>query len=55
LAAGGVTEGHEREMVGVARTAFGLGEKVLVLGQHKVRMFIVDIIISRFKFFHRYS
>ena len=55
LAAGGVTEGHGREMVGQARTTFGLGEKDLVLGQHKVGMFIVDIIISRFKFFHRYS
>ena len=39
LTASGVTEGHEREMVAQARTAFGLGEKDLVLGQHKVSMF----------------
>ena len=39
LTASGITEGHEREMVGQARTAFGLGEKDLVLGQHKVRLF----------------
>ena len=39
LTAGGVTEGHDREMVAQARTAFGLGEKDLVLGQHKVSIF----------------
>jgi chitin synthase len=38
LTAGNVTEGHDREMVAQARTAFSLGEKVLVLGQHKVSM-----------------
>jgi len=42
LTAGGATEGHEREMVGQARTAFGLGDKDLVLGQHKVGMLSVS-------------
>ena len=42
LTAGGDTEGHEREMVGQARTAFGLGDKDLVLGQHKVGMLSVS-------------
>jgi len=46
LAAGGVTEGNEREMVGQARTAFGLGEKDLVLGQHKVSLLIDHINLS---------
>ena len=55
LAAAGVSEGHEREMVGQARAVYGLGEKDLVLGQHKVSMFIIHIILSRLKFFHRYS
>jgi chitin synthase len=36
LNAAGVTEGSTRELVGQARTAFGLGEKNLVLGQHRV-------------------
>ena len=35
LTASGVTEGHDREMVAQARTAYGLGEKDLVLGQPK--------------------
>ena len=39
LTASSVTQGHERELVGQARTAFGLGEKDLVLGQHKVCTF----------------
>ena len=53
LTVSGVTKGHEREMVVQARTAFGLGEKDLVLGQHKVGMFIVHIILS-LTFFYRY-
>ena len=53
LTASGVIEGHEREMVGQARTTFGLGEKDLVLGQHKVRT-IVLITISILTVFHRY-
>ncbi|KJA23760.1 glycosyltransferase family 2 protein [Hypholoma sublateritium FD-334 SS-4] len=36
LSAGGVTEGDDREVIAQARTAFGLGEKDLVLGLHKV-------------------
>ncbi|KAJ7473492.1 glycosyltransferase family 2 protein [Mycena latifolia] len=36
LEAGGVSEGEERERVQQARTAFGLGEKDVVLGVHKV-------------------
>jgi chitin synthase len=34
LTANDVTEGHDQELVGQARTAFGLGDKDLVLGQH---------------------
>ena len=53
LTARGVTEGHEREMVGQARTAFGLGEKDLVLGQHKVcTIFLIIILVLTV--FHRY-
>ena len=44
LTASSVTEGHEREMVAQARTAFSLGEKDLVLGQHKVGMFHITIL-----------
>ncbi|KAJ7200874.1 glycosyltransferase family 2 protein [Mycena pura] len=36
MEAGGVTEGTERERVEYARTAFGLDEKDVVLGVHKV-------------------
>ena len=36
LAAGGVTEGDDREVIAQARTAFGLSERDLVLGLHKV-------------------
>ncbi|KAJ6489438.1 glycosyltransferase family 2 protein [Mycena vulgaris] len=36
MEAGGVSEGGERERVEQARTAFGLGEKDVVLGVHKV-------------------
>ncbi|KAJ7117961.1 glycosyltransferase family 2 protein [Mycena crocata] len=36
LEAGGVTEGSERERVEQARTAFGMGEKDVVVGTHKV-------------------
>lgn len=39
LQAGGVTEGNEREVIAQARTAFGLSEKDLVLGTHKVSPF----------------
>lgn len=47
LTAGGVTEGHEREMVAQARTAFGLREKDLVLGQHKVCLFHCSLLFFR--------
>lgn len=36
LHAGGIAEGDEREIIGQAKTAFGLDEKDLVLGVHKV-------------------
>ncbi|KAJ3510325.1 hypothetical protein NLJ89_g4744 [Agrocybe chaxingu] len=36
LQAGGVTEGDEREVIEQARTAFGLSDRDLVLGTHKV-------------------
>ncbi|KAF8965794.1 glycosyltransferase family 2 protein [Flammula alnicola] len=36
LQAGGVTEGDDREVIAQARTAFGLGERDLVLGTHRV-------------------
>ncbi|KAF4613327.1 hypothetical protein D9613_010804 [Agrocybe pediades] len=36
LQAGGVVEGNEREVIAQARTAFGLSERDLVLGTHKV-------------------
>ena len=42
LTASGITEGHEREMVAQARTAFGLGKKHLVL-EHKVSMFYFSL------------
>ena len=40
LQAGGIVEGDAREVVAQARTAFNLGEKDLVLGTHKVKIFI---------------
>jgi chitin synthase len=55
LTAGGVTEGHDQEMVAQARTAFGLGEKDLVLGQHKVGLFHCSYYSLNIQhFFHRY-
>ena len=45
LTTGGITEGHDREMVAQARTAFGLGDKDLVLGKHKVSCVPLFIII----------
>ena len=36
LHVGGIAEGDEREVIGQARTVFGLSEKDLVLGVHKV-------------------
>jgi chitin synthase len=36
LHVGGIAEGNEREVIAQARTAFGLSEKDLVLGVHKV-------------------
>ena len=45
LTTGSVTEGHDREMVAQARTAFGLGDKDLVLGKHKVSCVPLFIII----------
>jgi chitin synthase len=42
----GVSEGDERERAMQARTAFGLGDKDLVLGQHKVMVWILS---ERFK------
>ena len=57
LTTGGITEGHDREMVAQARTAFGLGDKDLVLGKHKVScvpLFIIIFLFSRDKtFFHK--
>ena len=47
LTAGGVTESHDQEMVARARTASGLGEKDLVLGQHKVSMFHFSLLFCR--------
>jgi chitin synthase len=38
LEAANVTEGNDRERVEQARTAFGLGERDVVVGQHKVRL-----------------
>ena len=39
LTAGGITEGHEREMVAQARTAYCWRDMDVLLGQHKVGMF----------------
>jgi chitin synthase len=54
----GVSDGHDREMLGLARsqalTAFGLREKDLDLGHHKVGLFTVHIILLTLTFFHRY-
>ena len=46
LAAAGVSRGDGRDMVGQARTVFGLGEKDLVLGQHKVSVTVIYIFFS---------
>ncbi|TFK32154.1 glycosyltransferase family 2 protein [Crucibulum laeve] len=47
LEAGGVSEGSEKERVEQARTAFGLGAKDMVLGQHKV--FLSQIAFHKFE------
>lgn len=46
LDAAGVMEGDGRERAAQARTAFGLGERDLVLGQHKVRCAIFRSCLS---------
>jgi chitin synthase len=53
LTTNGVTKGNEREMVGQARNVFGLGEKDLVLGQHKVWHVHINLFLI-LTFFDRY-
>ncbi|KAJ7594228.1 glycosyltransferase family 2 protein [Mycena floridula] len=47
LDAAGVSEGNDREMVEQARTALGLSEKDVVLGQHKV--FLSQLAFHKFE------
>ena len=46
LEAVGISEGDEKEQVQQARTALGLGEKDVVLGQQKVCLFCQSILLS---------